>query len=82
MRNELFIERYANERHQAHLSEAAHDRRAGEARAPAQRSVRHLMRSGAVSILRLSAALIVLARPQLASHIGRRVPTRALADER
>jgi hypothetical protein len=27
MRNEFFIERYANERHQAHLSEAALDRR-------------------------------------------------------
>ena len=38
MLNQLFIERYAHGRHQAHLSEAAHDRQQGEPRAAGQRA--------------------------------------------
>lgn len=79
MRNELFIERYANERHQAHLSEAALDRVARTARAPAQPGLR-LVRSGVASLQRLIAALVVLTRQRLASPHRGRARTRRLAD--
>lgn len=82
MRNELFIERYANERHQAHLSEAALDRVAGMAGAPAQQLRLRLVQSRAASVQRLVAALGTLARQQLASHIGGRARTRGVADGR
>jgi hypothetical protein len=73
MRNEFFIERYANERHQAHLSEAARDRRARTAGAPALERVSRFLRSRAASVLWLTKVLARSKHQQLASRTGVRV---------
>jgi hypothetical protein len=80
MKSEFFIERYANERHQAHLSEAALDRAARTAEAPAQQLGLRILWSRVASVLRLSAALVAPARQDVASQIGDRARTRGLAD--
>jgi hypothetical protein len=71
MPSDFFIERYAKERHQAHLMETALDRRARMARAPAQQ-LRRLMRSRTLSALGLIAGLLVMALQQLMARVGRR----------
>ena len=68
MRNEFFVERYAHERHEAHLSEAVLNREARAVAAPARQLRRRPMRLRPASVLIPIANLVVLARQQLASH--------------
>jgi len=62
MRNEFFVERYAHEKHQAHLVEAAHDRLLRPTRTGEQRQIRRTLRAQAPRILAAIAALIAFAR--------------------
>ena len=61
MRNEFFVERYAHEKHQAHLGEAAHDRLLGTTRTGEQRQIGRALRAQAARTLAGIAALIAFA---------------------
>jgi hypothetical protein len=58
MRNEFFVERYAHEKHQAHLGEAAHDRLLRTTRTGELRQRGRIVRAQAARTL---AALIAFA---------------------
>ena len=61
MRSQFFIERYAHERHQTHLREAAHDRLAHERPAVEQRDWGRTLRAPAATVLAATATAIALA---------------------
>ena len=62
MRNEFFVERYAHEKHQAHLREAAHDRLLARPRPEEQRRTGRAPRAQAALILAAISAAIAAAR--------------------
>jgi hypothetical protein len=62
MRNEFFVERYAHEKHQAHLREAAHDRLLVTPRPAQQRRTGRALRAQAALVLTAITALIAFAR--------------------
>jgi hypothetical protein len=71
MRNEFSIERYAHEKHQAHLREAAHDRLLATPRTADRRPTRRALRAQAALMLASITAAIVFARgraPWQAAH--------------
>jgi hypothetical protein len=62
MRNEFFVERYAHEKHQAHLNEAAHDRLLRTPETAAQRGTNRAPAPQAALALAAIAAVIAFAR--------------------
>jgi hypothetical protein len=71
MRNEFVVERYAHEKHQVHLGEAAHDRLLRTTRTGEQRQIGRTLRAQAARTLAAIAALIAFAReraPWQAAH--------------
>jgi hypothetical protein len=72
MRNEFFVERYAHEKHQAHVREAAHDRLLATPPPPEQQGTGRVPRAQAAHMAAI-AAMIAFAR----RHARRHVPWRA-----
>jgi hypothetical protein len=71
MRNEFLVERYAHEKHQAHLREAAHDRLLATPRPAEQWRTSRALRAQAACILAAIATVIAIARgraPWQAAH--------------
>jgi hypothetical protein len=62
MRNEFFVERFAHEKHQTHLREAAHDRLLDTLRPAEQRRTGQVLRAQASLALAAIAAVIAFAR--------------------
>jgi hypothetical protein len=81
MRNEFFIERYAHEKHQAHLCEAALERQSASS-AKVRQLGRSTIRSQVATALSLIRALVRLPRQRVVAQVGRRVRTTMLAHGR
>jgi hypothetical protein len=62
MRNEFFVERYAHEKHQAHLREVAHDRLLRTPRTAEQQRTGRAIRAQPARMLAAIAAMIAFAR--------------------
>ena len=62
MWSQFFVERYAREKHRAHLREAAHDRLLVTPQPAEQRPTRRALRAQAALVLAAISALIAFAR--------------------
>jgi len=70
MRNEFFIERYAHEKHQTHLREAALERQGRTSSASVRHLGRRTIRSPAATALSLIGSLVGLAHRQVVGQVG------------